>query len=228
MEPLPKKTLPPGTVEGQFKQLQWQQCHCRGTAMGTSRAGPGWTCWLSSAHSPQLAMGSLESFGQAIGDTVNEEKKTSVVTPEPKLSFLHTGKVLRSFGGRIMPSTWAQMKEHNSASSAMDPGQHAGPYRKGRSESEHRHQPINTFTMAKHPHHLCPKHDETLWPPALVQHVQAASNTLNIFSVEESLSFHVFSLNAPYKGWDVKLLSPNTNPTQEITLVLQKSSDSSR
>lgn len=144
MEPLSKKTLLPGTVEGQFKQLQWQQCHCKGTAMGTSRAGAGWTCWLSSAHSWQWDP--LRALDRTL---LWIRRKTSVVNPEPKLLFLHTGNILSSFGGRIMPSTWAQVKEHSSASSAMDPGQHAGPYRKGRSESEHRYQPINTFTMAK-------------------------------------------------------------------------------
>lgn len=111
----------------------------------------------------------------------------------------------------------------SSASSATDPGQLQDPTEEG-DLSLNQVQTYQHINDDKIPNHLPPKHHEELWP-ALAQRVQAASNTLNIFSVEESTCFWVFSLNAPYKGWashhsprwEVKSLSSNTNPTQGVT-----------
>lgn len=99
MKPLPEKILLPGRAHMECRAVPAVLLQGQGRlAMGTSRAGPGWVCWLLSAHNPQLAMGSPESSGQAITDTVEKRGESLWFTPQPKLLFFHIGKDLTSFG----------------------------------------------------------------------------------------------------------------------------------
>lgn len=215
MKPRPKKPcfLAPGRADTNSRavlavSLQQQDR----VAMGTSRAGPGWEHWFFSAHSLQLAMGSPESSGQVITDTLKERRKKLMVTPGPKLLSLHIGKFSSVWGKwHSMPEPrWNNMTMQDQTRTQANRHDLTGE----RSEPwswtpTHRYIHDNRRSIP-HPYQAswpqlflqCFECDQILRPPALVQDVQAAWNTLNVFSVGGNPCFQgVFSLNAPYKGW---------------------------